>query len=238
MPLIIDDVREDSIERELPRAVRFARGPSAETRPTYNGFTPALQRVALMPSSGSFMPVDGSCDRLSLWSHYVKDIDRAAVVLWGRGYDFVLTGRRMLSTPALERGDVLVLLLVVTKDGIPVDPFQDSLILSVMHKPGDYERESDEMLARQDRWSYEARSGPAALYVYAPVAASIAVEIPLADSDLWDELFPESHVDVAPAMSMDPRYPQASSLSLLQKAYRSASGRLNFRAGDAAYVLR
>ncbi|KAF5863562.1 hypothetical protein ETB97_009806 [Aspergillus alliaceus] len=234
MPLMIDDTRDSSAEPDLPRVVRFARRPLVEARSTYNGFTPALQRVALMPSSGSFTPMDGSCDRLGLWSHYVGDIEGAAIALWGRGYDFILTGRHMLSTSALERGEVLVLLLVVTKDGTPIDPFQDPHVLSVMHKPSDYEHESNEILTRQDRWSYEARSGPAALYVYAPMIANIAVEISLADSDLWDELFPESHADVAPAMSIDPRYPQASSLSLLQKAYRSAGGRLNFRAGDSA----
>lgn len=170
-----------------------------------------------------------------IWSSYLRDISLAEG-LWNHGYSFIVLGRDVHYTDDLECGEPIALMMVVLKDGIPVDPLKLSVLRNVLVDADDYERESLSMFVRLASWSKGRIQGPMELYVHSPHDNSHIV--PIEARELTESFVCMTGCGAAPVVEFDPRYLHSLSVGTIQKARGRLDDRLCVKAHGVLYSVR
>lgn len=191
------------------------------SRKALNGFIPAIRRVA-RKSKGR--PAYGEGCFLDLWKECIRDLDTASRDLYMLGYDFLLLGTRLLDIEKVRDGDTLTAMLVVLKNGTPVNPFQDYRTVGILRSVEEFTCFTDNIYSRTAKWNRGADSGRLLLYAY--TAFYGGKDIDLDERDPWIPMVPGAFGRVAHVLELSGHYEQLTNIGTVQRILRPLDGRL------------
>jgi hypothetical protein len=186
-----------------------------------NGFIPAIRRVARKHKGRP--RYDEGCFT-GLWRECLRDPEYASRDLYMLGYDFMLLGSRLLDMEKIRNGETLTTMLVVLKDGMPINPFQDYRALGALRAIDDYIGTADNVCLRNTRWMHNGNSGKLMLYAYTALYGG--KDIDLDASDPWTFIVPGVFGHIAPALELNGHFPQLTNIGTVQRTMTAFSGRL------------
>lgn len=191
------------------------------SRRALNGFIPAIRRIS-RKVKGKKVHSEGAY--ASLWDTCLSNIDIAVRDLYMVGYDFMLFGSRLANMEKLKHGENLTAMLVVLRNGSPINPLYDYGAMSVLRSIESFRSTSEAVSVRHATWRTSGSDGFLTLHMYTPRYASKDIE--LAEDDPWVSLVPGIFSVTAPVLELNAHFPQLTSVGSVQQSISSMSGRL------------
>lgn len=190
----------------------------------------------IVPSSTPRQESSGSSYNHDVaWRYYLRNMETASR-LWSSGYSFIILGKDIHHISDLECGEPVALMLIVTSDGIPVDPLKVGILHDIIAGIDEYESESPSMFVRPASWVRGRIHGPIELYIHCPQDTSGIVPIDI--HEVVESLVCVGTNESAPIMEFDPRYPLDTSVGVIQRTCGYVGDRACVKVRNDLYSIR